>query len=179
MSSYKNLDGTTKPSFKIGPRGIELSTGAIVDSENNLKAIKTLMLSNNGTVLTDDNLGLIISREFCTKIDTTTNPNYYIFYIKRFDNTNRQWVEEQILLNKTPSGVGSGNVVGPDSSVVDNLAAFGDESGKKIKDSGFSVASEVNNDGSQIPTGAAIVSYIGAVTTPLSERLRGVITTTK
>jgi hypothetical protein len=50
--------------------------------------------------------------------------------------------------NKGTDGAGSGNVVGPDSAVDSNLAAFDGTTGKLIKDSGKSAADFVSNAGS-------------------------------
>lgn len=52
------------------------------------------------------------------------------------------------------TGMGGGNVVGPGSSVIDNIATYNSTAGTLLKDSGISLASQVANRFLATPSGA-------------------------
>jgi hypothetical protein len=58
-----------------------------------------------------------------------------------------------------PAGGGTGNVTGPATAVLDNLATYADATGKVIKDSGVLVTNLARRDTSNTYTAAAILSY--------------------
>lgn len=191
MSSYQNISGTSKPTFRIGPGGVVLSTNDIVVNETTMETIQTLMINDTGAVLTDDNLYLRVASQFCTRVDDKSDPEKVIFYFKYFDKANNKWKETSLPINKVSQGAGTGNISydGESGSVSDGeFVVFDGTSGRKIRGTGLSKVDEMfkneyDEDGfkipidginTKIPTAQAVVNYIGSVERPLSERLGGI-----
>lgn len=76
--------------------------------------------------------------------------------------------------DKGTDGAGTGDVVGPASAVVGNIATFSNVSGKEIDDSGISVIDEDNfasDSATAVPTQQSTKAYIAATSQPLDAGL--------
>lgn len=76
--------------------------------------------------------------------------------------------------DKGTDGAGTGDVVGPASAVVGNIATFSNVSGKEIADSGIKVLDEDNfasDSATAVPTQQSTKAYIAATSQPLDAGL--------
>lgn len=173
MSIYKNIDGTSKKSFKLGARGLELKTSTAVDPVS-AKTINKLLVDGKA-VVTEDHIS--ISRACITQFIPGQN-EFTLGY--RYLDDNNKIVEGRVTVytkEGTPvGGIGTGDVVGPDQSVEGNIAVFASDNGKTIDDSGFRVLSDILNtkdDEKEIPTFSAVKQYVEGKEQPLSLRRTG------
>lgn len=167
MAIYKNIDGTTKSSFKIGARGITIIPTAVIKGEETLMkvAIKEKGKDPRFLLYEDE---VEIPKAYCTGIRQVGTQT--IFSIRNEDGS-----ISEIVINTREMGV-----KGPDGAVENNLAAFKDSTGQEIKDSGVSVKNTIQIDSStnkasesDVPTAAAVVDYIGSINDLLALRVGG------
>lgn len=169
MPIYKNIDGTTKPSFKIGARGITIVPKAVISGTDTLMRIAIKDNKNQERfLLFEDEVD--IPTTLCT--DIKQEGKITTFTIRNPDGT-----KSTIVVNTQ-----TGGLTGPNGAVENNLASFSDSSGQNLKDSGVGVENEIhfNTNGTlsdeslnKVPTTEAVVDYIGDISTILALRLRG------
>lgn len=153
-SLYKNISGTTKPTFKIGRNGVSISSDAIVKDDG--KVLETLFV-NKKAVLTEDSMELIISRQFITGIRTAESigpeedillPGYTRIDIKQFNG--REWEKGHFDILTSPTGAGTGDVTftGNKENIHEGEFVIFSENGngQKITGSGLSKADRIFKD---------------------------------
>ena len=171
MSVYKNIDGTSKKSFRIGSKGAIISTGDSYVDERTGNALKGLLVDGKA-VYTEGNVNeIFIDRGIIDSF--TSNESGCKLILKYYVKETRSWRYEEIDI-KTRSG--DGGVYGPESSTADNIAVFSDSTGSTLKDSGFRVLSNILNstdDSQEVMTFGAVKQYVEGKEVPLSERMTG------
>jgi hypothetical protein len=131
-----------------GTNWIVLATGGTGDVTGPASSVADRVVTFNGTtgkVIKDSGLAITTS--------TTLAGN---------SNTNIP-TEAAVKAYVDSKPTGSGDVTGPASSVVDNLASFNATTGKVIKDSGLAVTTSTTlagNSNTNIPTEAAVKAYV-------------------
>lgn len=172
--NISNIDGTTKPAFKIGARGISLVPEAVQDEESLRRVLKLFLKDDNGNIeelLSSGNIE--IPKRVCSKIETKEDKT--IFTFETFDIESRKWIKEEISIDNYIEQKNS--ITGPETSVKGNLVSFADDTGKKIEDSNISVSGKIDtkesNNDSKVPTVDAIIGYVGDITDILNQRIKG------
>ena len=171
---YSNIRGTSETSFKIGPKGVALSSGAIINDPtsvlNGFKRVNVETDANHSSGLVYD---IEIPQSFVTNVTVDQNdPNIYLLTIvDRYTGQPRV-----VTIN---AGLGATGVqFSGNGAKENNIATFSDTTGKTIKDSGFSVYTGEFSTGSEnltgeIPTVSNVYSYVGQLTDYLANRLNG------
>lgn len=162
--NFSNIKGTTVPSFRIGAKGVTLSSGAI---ENGLRSdIYRLYATADGKahkVLYDCD---IPSAAISSYRDDPEDSNYIIFTL--YDRSEIRLVKN-IPIN---------TVNGPNKSVIGDVPVFANETGNELADSNLGILSKnlesiEETEADKIPTAKAVFSYIGNITDILKNRLTG------
>ena len=171
---YTNSSGTSKPSFQIGAKGVSLASSAVIsDPTHILKGYKKVTATYGGRTesLVYD---IEIPNEFVENcVPDPENPNLYILTL--YNRT--KGARREVIIN---AGLGnSGVAFSGEGAVEDNLASFSDETGRYIKDSGYSVyasntlSDECKEKTEEVPTVSAVYNYVGEITDYLKNRLNG------
>lgn len=185
MAIFKNLDGTTKSAFKIGPRGITLSVSATTSAARN-DTIKKLMADEKIVLTTDattEQKVLTIPSSMVTEVHQN-NDGSVTMKIREFDSSLNKWKDPIDI----PINVGVGSVKYKGEGVNrGEFVLFGD-SGSEIINSNLSKTDvlfkenqydangkhiPIDNAGNFIPTAEAVVNYIGNISDILIERQKG------
>lgn len=166
MSIYNNSQGTTKPSFRIGVRGIRILSESVIEGEDILQRIA--FKDNEGNTLHPLYKEEVeIPKSYCKKIEQNNNETK--FTIRNSDGT-----ESVIVINTRTGGVS-----GPKTSEKGNIAVFDSETGDSLADSGKKFVDTLTLDENErgleneIPTGKAITNYVGIISDVLANRIRG------
>lgn len=173
--AYQDIKGTTAETFKIGRKGISLSSKAIRNPENNKLIKKYLVASYKNDAGEKEEYKLLydfdveIPNVDLAKIGYSTDSegNKIIVFALASGGT--------IELPLTMTGV-----KGPETSTPDAIATFADESGKVLQDSGrkFSDSIDIkteedNKNSKDIPSVSAVVGYVGAISDIVTQRMDG------
>lgn len=172
MSVYKNIDGTSKKSFRIGAKGLVLSTGTVEATAPNQEKLKQLLVDGKAVVTEDS---FLIPRELVSKFKLSSDESECEFEYKYYDYSSETWKVQTVKLKTTPQ-LPDGIVQGTTDSKDGNIAVFDGNSGKKIKDADYRILSDIFNssdDSKEIPTFKAVKDYVGEVEKPLRMRATG------
>lgn len=170
---YSNTSGTSKPNFKLGRRGIELSTSIAVDKFS-AETVKKLLIDGKA-VQTEDRI--VISDSCITSFIPSSDGKQFNLSYKYFDSQGKLHSDTVTVYTSRNPNTAGGDMFGPESSVSDNIPVFQDNDGKKIKDSGYRILSEISNsvnESKEIPTVALVKEFIGLAQEPLEERRKGI-----
>ena len=179
MTVYKNIDGTLKPSFRIGTRGV------IIEPEAAYK------YNEDGSISTDEN-GNFIKDDKITSLSVTkvgTTDKYYLNnalirkIVQNADRTETTFFLYDGSKIEIKSSVYAGGIAVDGDVKEDEIAIFSNSETKSIKTSGKKIVSEIQLDASNegikdetvIPTVSAVVEYIGGKEQPLRDRVKGKI----
>ena len=169
--AFYNLSGTTKPSFKIGPNGVLLSSTVVTVGQNVTRKY----------LITPDQLNSNDS-PYRLAFEDPDRPIYDTF----ISSTNVAGITtsgNQVTFNlRDGSTITLGTnemVVGPNSSTDSAVPLFNGTTGKILKDSGRQISDEINDSTTAVASqnnlvsAAAVIDYVGSITELLESRLEG------
>lgn len=167
MAIYKNIDGTTKSSFKIGKNTISFTQSEVIDGQETLMKVAIKEKDKDPRYLVFDD-EISIPKTFCSGITQNEAGTETTFKIRTEKG------EEYITVKTHNVGV-----KGPSEAVAGNLAAFKDNTGQEIMDAGVNVSNSIEIDGNSVtvtqsvPSVQAVVDYVGDISEILARRVRG------
>ena len=184
--SYKNISGTTMPTFKLRNGRLELIS-AVLTQEDGTKVDQFKIKDSTGSykVADERDIGIInvtideFDKRFDTVIEgsrikkmsykTVDGEKVVTIVITDEDGKN----PEEIVLPTTTST----NIFTPETTEVGEIVLYGSTDGKTLKNSGLTIvdsASELDDESKNtIPTSKAVREYIGGASASLGERLSG------
>lgn len=184
--AYKNISGTTMPTFKLRNGRLEL-VSAVLKQEDGSKIDQFRIKDSTGSykVADERDIGIINATidEFDKRFDTVIEGSR----IKKMSyktvggervvtivitDENGQNPEEIVLPTTT-----STNIFTPETTEVGEIVLYGSTDGKTLKNSGLTItdsASDLDDESKNtIPTSKAVREYIGGASASLGERLSG------
>ena len=163
---YANLNGTTEPSFKLGPRGLSLSYGDVIEGQEVIERYRLKVTEPNGiqhNVAYDTEIPV----QYVVNIDSESNAEEGITTII-IQNSNG--TESTIRIASNAGGVKTVS----ESTVFGNLATFASTDGTLIQDSGVGITNDIENDsGNNLPTAQAVKDYLGVISGSIASVLEG------
>lgn len=182
MSVYKNIDGTSKKSFRIGAKGVVLSTDTIYADGPNSEAIKRLLVNDKAVFTEENKQDIFIERRYISKWTVNPDETECTFEMKFFSDVEdlekeikKGWNTETITLKTFNNQTSVSGVQIEGDATENNLVIFG-SNGETIKDSGLKILSDTLNSKdaeNEIPTFATLKQYVGEKEIPLSRRADG------
>lgn len=185
--AYKNISGTTMPTFKLRNGRLELIS-AVLKQEDGTKVDQFKIKDSTGNaykIADERDIGIINKHidEFDRRFDTViegsrikkmsykTVAGEKVVTIVITDEEGKN--PEEIVLPTTTST----NIFTPETTEVGEIVLYGSTDGKTLKNSGLTIAdsaSDLDDEGKNtIPTSKAVREYIGGASASLGERLSG------
>jgi hypothetical protein len=147
-TKYQDLDGSLKPSFKLSPTGVELISGSIdYETSTGIDKAKRLYIKKGDEedrVLTE--YDMTIPNGAIATYSESQDGNFVVFHLHN---------GAVLSVPKTINTYAGDRYVSNDSdeSVDNNIAVFDGTSGRKIKDTGYSVKENLlidDNEGNRV-----------------------------
>lgn len=181
MPVFKNIDGTLKPSFRIGTRGVIIEPEAAFEYDEKTGKVKR---DSNGDPIKNEKFQSLS----VTKVGT--QDKYYINRtvirnIEQFEENGVKITRFYFYDDRDPIEVGTsiygggGVPIMGDTPHEEEVVVFNDATSIKTSKKTITENIDLNShnegiaDGTKIPTVSAIVNYIGAKEVPLTNRLFG------
>lgn len=183
--AYKNISGTTLPTFKLRNGQIELIS-AVLTKENGEKVSKFKVRDSSGAIRSVaytediDSIKDHIDELYDTVIKSESIRS--MSYITDTDGTKKVVIK---VLNETggldiidfPAGAKASDIETPDETLDGEIVLYGSTDGKTLKNSNLTIANTVdellNENRNTIPTSKAVREYIGNASSALGERVAG------
>lgn len=175
MAVYKSINGTSKKSFKIGLKGVELSTldTGVTDADG--KSIKQLLVDQKAVVTENS---IFIQRDVVTRFQLNDDQTECTFEYKYYTETDG-WKSKTVTVRTIDHPlVQSGAIQGPGNGKTSagSIAVFADSTGSKLESPGFKILSSFLNstdDSKEVPTVKVVKEMIYEATEPLELRRSG------